>query len=75
MSLAPSDGQTPMTTSQCLMFAALGCIAITWIASWMTGHRAPALQLIFAALCVQALAAILLSFPLGVSLCPSCLPQ
>lgn len=47
------------------MVLALGCIAIAWLASWAKGHRAPALQHIFAALCVQALAAILLSFSSG----------
>ena len=51
-----------MITSQYIMILALGCIALAWIVSWATGHRAPALQKIFAALSVQALAAIFLSF-------------
>lgn len=51
-----------MITSQYIMILALGGIASTWLFSWVIGNRAAAVQRRFAALTVQALAAILLSF-------------
>ncbi len=51
-----------MITSQYIMILALGCIALTWAIVWATGRRSPAVQKIFAALTVQSLAAILLTF-------------
>jgi hypothetical protein len=47
------------------MMAALGSIAALWIGLWFTGHRASSFQQIFAAVCAQSVAAILLSFSSG----------
>jgi hypothetical protein len=62
VSLASDLGQIAMTTSQLIMILALVCIAFGWAATWLTGPRAKSVQHIFASLCLQALAAILLSF-------------
>jgi hypothetical protein len=60
--LACQGDQIIMITSQYIMVLALGSITITWIISWATGHCGAAINRIFSSLCVQALAAILLSF-------------
>ena len=54
-----------MITSQYIMILAFGCIAITWLFSWVVGNRAATVQRRFAALTVQAFAAVLLSFSSG----------
>jgi multidrug transporter EmrE-like cation transporter len=51
-----------MTTSQWLMLMAVGGIGVAWIVSWVAGRRSRSVQQIFAALCLQAVAAVLLSF-------------
>jgi hypothetical protein len=54
-----------MMNSQIIMALALTSIATAWLLAWRAGHRTRAVQNIFAALCVQALAALLLSFSTG----------
>lgn len=54
-----------MIASQYIMFLALGCIATTWTIFRAYGHCGAAINRIFSSLCVQALAALLLSFSSG----------
>jgi hypothetical protein len=56
-------GPNAITTSQWLMLVAVGGIGVAWIVSWVAGRRSRSVQQIFAALCVQGVAAVLLSFP------------
>jgi hypothetical protein len=51
-----------MLTSQFLMLLAVASILFGWALAWTRGHRSPALQKTFAALLIQSIAAVLLSF-------------